>query len=450
MTVTSKLFISDVPEKLTAGDSALSPGFQTLRLAEPLLRALRDAGYREPTPIQSQAIPPALLGRDIIGCARTGTGKTAAFALPLLHQLLAIPKDRQFRSACRAVILAPTRELATQISETIRTYSRHTSIRSHVIVGGMSQERQVRNLRQGVDILVATPGRFLDLFSQGHIHLDAVKFLVLDEFDRMLDQGFLPAIRRIVAAIPRDRQTFLFSATAPAAVEALSNKLLRQPVRVAVSEQASTPDQIEQSVWFVEPDAKRFVLHRLLKAEEIARAIVFTRTKRGASRVAEDLIGKGIRAEALHGDKSQSHRDKSLYRFRSGSVRVLVATDIAARGLDVNGITHVINYDLPVDPESYVHRIGRTARAGQSGTAISLCTAAERIALRRIERLINRKLAIVESGLLKSADFNPSHIVGRPTAVPPLADSSRRISRNSPSRYRSRRPRRYFVSRAET
>jgi ATP-dependent RNA helicase RhlE len=369
-----------------------APGFSGLGLLGSLLHALRAAQHAVPTPIQTQAIPPALLGRDVLGCARTGTGKTAAFVLPTLQRLLSSPAERGSKPAVRALILAPTRELASQIGDSIAEYGRGTGVRHLVIFGGVSQERQVRELRRGADILVATPGRLLDLIDQGLARIDAIEILVLDEFDRMLDQGFLPAIRRVLTNVPGRRQTLLFSATMPRELEAVVKQIVRDPVRVAVNATAATPELIEQSVWFVEQAGKRSRLETLLRDPGIDCALVFARTKHGANRIVKHLVDAGIQADAIHGNKSQNARENTLARFRNGDLRVLVATDIAARGIDVDGISHVINFDLPADPETYVHRIGRTARAGRSGAALSLCTADERGTLTRIERLIGRSL----------------------------------------------------------
>jgi ATP-dependent RNA helicase RhlE len=371
--------------------------FAALGLDRSILRALDGAGYEHPTPIQTAAIPPALAGRDVLGCARTGTGKTAAFALPILQHLLRPPVrlPANDHSRIRALVLAPTRELAAQIEHNLATYGRHTECRPLVIFGGVSQIKQVQALRRGVDVLVATPGRLCDLMAQGSASISHVELLVLDEFDRMLDQGFLPAIRRIVGALPQKRQTLLFSATVPQELEALAAKLLHDPVRVSVNAQASTPDRIDQAVCFVEPANKRAALERFLDDDDVTRALVFTRTKHGANRVAQHLTRAGIEADAIHGNKSQNARERALSRFREGTLRVLVATDVAARGIDVEGVSHVVNFDIPADPESYVHRIGRTGRAGHPGAALSLCTAEERGSLQRIERLIARPLDIV-------------------------------------------------------
>jgi len=368
--------------------------FTELGIAEPMRRALEAEGYSEPTPIQLQAIPVLLKGQDMLGLAQTGTGKTAAFALPIMQHLLTGHEQRRGKSV-RALILAPTRELAIQIHDSFRTYGRHLHLRSTVIVGGVSQGAQVKALAGGVDILVATPGRLLDLMNQGHVRLDAVTHLVLDEGDRMLDMGFIRDIRKIVAAMPKKRHTMLFSATMAAEVEQLANSILHQPVRIDVSPPKRTADNIDQRVYFVAAAEKRALLATLLKDNAFDRVLVFTRTKHVANRVAEYLDKNGFSADAIHGNKSQSARQKALQRFRTGEARVLVATDIAARGIDIDAISHVINFELPNEPENYVHRIGRTARAGSSGIAIAFCDPAENAYLRDIERLTRTSLTVV-------------------------------------------------------
>ena len=385
-----------------SGTAPLASPFQALGLSDVLLRAVHGAGYSEPTPIQAQAIPPALEGRDVLGCARTGTGKTAAFVLPTLARWLAWRADLAARKTTgprtiHTLVLAPTRELAAQIGESIATYGKHTDVRYCVIFGGVSQNRQTDELRRGVDIVVATPGRLCDLIDQRLVRLSDIHTLVLDEFDRMLDQGFLPAIKRVLKELPVQRQTLLFSATIPEPLESIVKKIVRDPVRVTVSKTSSTPDQIEQGVCFIEQPDKRHMLEHLLRRGGIARAVVFTRTKHGANRVAEHLQRAGIDAEAIHGNKSQNARERALGRFRTGDLHVLVATDLASRGIDIDDISHVINYDIPVDPESYVHRIGRTARAGRSGSAITFCTREDRPTLTRIERLTGQPLKVVEA-----------------------------------------------------
>ncbi|MGF1591904.1 MAG: DEAD/DEAH box helicase [Kiloniellaceae bacterium] len=377
-----------------ADSQTQTPAFGDLGLAEPLLRALTAANYTTPTPIQAQAIPALLQGRDMLGLAQTGTGKTAAFALPILQQLAEV-KTNPAPKSVRALILAPTRELAVQIGDSFKTYGRNLRLRHAVILGGVSQGPQVRALSRGVDILIATPGRLMDLLNQRHIRLDQVSHLVLDEADRMLDMGFIRDVRKIVAALPARRHSLLFSATMPAEVAKLAAEMLHNPVRVEVTPQKIAVERIEQSVYHVSTADKRVLLENLLRDPAFGRVIIFTRTKHRANRVAEQLDKAGISADAIHGNKSQNARQRALDAFRSGRARVLVATDIAARGIDVPGITHVINYELPNEPESYVHRIGRTARAGAGGAAISFCDAEERAYLRDIERLTRQRLEVI-------------------------------------------------------
>ncbi|MBB4284593.1 DEAD/DEAH box helicase [Roseospira goensis] len=365
--------------------------FSDLGLAEPVLRAIATQGYTHPTPIQARVIPTVLDGRDVVGIAQTGTGKTAAFVLPLLHRLATEPRRAPARG-CRALILVPTRELAAQVADSIRDHGRFVRHTTALVIGGARPGPQVRALAPGVDILVATPGRLLDHLGAGAVRLDAAETVVLDEADQMLDLGFLPAIRRLMAAVPKQRRTLLLSATMPKAIRTLANDFLTDPVEVAVAPAARPIETIDQSVRHVDGPAKRGVLIDLLGCPTVERAIVFTRTKRGADRVNRHLQEAGLSAAAIHGNKSQSQRERALTAFRAGGVTVLVATDIAARGIDVDGVSHVINYELPNVPEAYVHRIGRTARAGRSGVAISLCDPAERSLLRDIERLIGRTL----------------------------------------------------------
>jgi ATP-dependent RNA helicase RhlE len=373
-----------------------TPRFDQFGLCEPLLRALRAAGHHRPTPIQERAIPHALEGKDVLACAQTGTGKTAAFVLPMLERLRAAQPagNPSPRRGLRALVLSPTRELAAQIGADVERYGRGLGLRYAVAFGGVGIHPQARAIRAGAAVLVATPGRLEDLLSQGLVSLGGIEILVLDEADRMLDQGFLPAIRRIVARLPQRRQTLLFSATMPAELEPLITRLLHKPVRVAVTPVASTPARVEQSVCFIEQLDKRAALVAVLSDPEVTRAVVFTRTKRGADRVARHLSAATLEAEAMHGDKSQGARLRALAAFKTGRLRVLVATDLAARGIDVDGISHVINYDMPMDAEAYVHRIGRTARAGKQGTALSFCSRDERDLLHRIERLIRRRIPV--------------------------------------------------------
>ncbi|MGD1878740.1 MAG: DEAD/DEAH box helicase [Kiloniellaceae bacterium] len=377
-----------------AADTMTAPAFTDLGLAEPLLRALTAANYTTPTPIQAQSIPALLDGRDMLGLAQTGTGKTAAFALPILHRLAAQPENVGPK-AVRALILAPTRELAVQISDSFKTYGRNLNLRQAVVLGGVSQGPQVRALSRGVDILIATPGRLMDLLNQRHVRLDKVSHLVLDEADRMLDMGFIRDVRKIVAAMPARRQSLLFSATMPAEVAKLAAELLHNPLRVEVTPQKVAVERIAQSVYHVSMADKRVLLENLLEDPKFSRVIVFTRTKHRANRVAEQLEKAGISSDAIHGNKSQNARQKALDAFRKGKARVLVATDIAARGIDVSGVSHVINYELPNEPESYVHRIGRTARAGAEGAAISFCDSSERGNLRDIERLTKQRIDVI-------------------------------------------------------
>jgi ATP-dependent RNA helicase RhlE len=368
--------------------------FSAFGLAEPIQRALRARNHLVPTPIQARAIPALLAGRDMLGIAQTGTGKTAAFALPILHHLAGKPAGKGPRGP-RALILAPTRELAIQIADEFAQYGRALDLSQTVIIGGVGQHPQVKALARGVDILIATPGRLLDLLSQRRVRLDAVEVLVLDEADRMLDMGFVRDVRKIVAALPKARQSLLFSATMPGEVARLAGDMLREPLRVEVTPQSTPIERIEQSVYHVAAAAKEALLARVLGDPALSRVIVFARTKHRANRVAARLDKAGVAAEAIHGNKSQGARQRALARFRDGDVRVLVATDIAARGIDVDRVSHVINFELPNEPESYVHRIGRTARAGADGAALSFCDPAERAYLRDIERLIRRRLTVI-------------------------------------------------------
>jgi superfamily II DNA/RNA helicase len=362
--------------------------FQDFGLADPISRALSEENYQTPTPIQAQTIPLALAGRDVVGIAQTGTGKTAAFALPILHRILANRIKPQSKS-CRVLVLSPTRELSGQILESFNAYGRHMRLTSTLAIGGVPMGRQVRSLMPGVEILVATPGRLLDLVQSNGLKLNQVEFLVLDEADRMLDMGFINDIRKIVAKLPVRRQTLFFSATMPKDIAELADTMLREPARVAVTPVASTVERINQRVLQVDHSAKANILAELLKQEAVGRALVFTRTKHGADKVVKGLARAGITADAIHGNKSQNHRERVLAAFRTGAIRTLVATDIAARGIDVDGVSHVVNFDLPNVPETYVHRIGRTARAGAEGTAISLVAGAEELGyLRDIEKLI--------------------------------------------------------------
>ena len=364
--------------------------FVSLGLIEPLQRALDAQSYTEPTPIQAQSIPPLLEGRDVLGCAQTGTGKTAAFALPILQHLTNNP--RRGKRVVRALVLSPTRELAAQIGDSINDYARYLDLRHYVIFGGVGYTPQVDTLRRGVDILVATPGRLLDLQQQGHLDLSQVEFFVLDEADRMLDMGFIHDIRKVLKLLPTDRQNLLFSATMPDSIAALANSFLRSPVRVEVTPQSTTVERIDQRVMFVDKTNKVELLVDLLAQLDSDRIILFSRTRHGANKLVQQLERYNITAEAIHGNKSQSARKRALDGFRDGTVTLLIATDIAARGIDVEGVSHVINYDLPDEPEAYVHRIGRTGRAGRDGVAISFCDVGEAPLLKAIERTIGQAI----------------------------------------------------------
>ena len=392
--------------------------FDELKLISPVRRALADEKYETPTPIQASTVPAALLGRDVLGCAQTGTGKTAAFALPILNRL-GQQKRQSNPNRPFALVLAPTRELASQIRDSLSTYGKHLRFRHALVHGGVSQLNQVRAMNRGAHILVATPGRLLDLMDQGHIKLNRLELFVLDEADRMLDMGFLPDLKRIITQLPARRQSLFFSATLPPKITELSERLLRHPVRINVTPKARSVESVEQKVVFVERCEKQALLRRILESAEVDRAIVFTRTKRGANVVTQRLVRDGINATAIHGDKTQAARQRALSAFRRKQVRVLVATDVAARGIDVDGITHVVNFDMPHEPESYIHRIGRTGRAGAEGVALSFCSDGERGELRAIEKLIGRKLSA-------AAEYSDS----RPRGCAPVPSRGRRDAAN--------------------
>jgi len=363
--------------------------FKDLPLIQPLQDALVAQGYTEPTPIQLQAIPPLLEGKDVLGCAQTGTGKTAAFSLPVLQHLAQHSKDRdRGRSPIKALVLTPTRELAAQIGESLKSYGANLHSRHLVIFGGVNENPQIKELRRGIDILVATPGRLLDLAGRDFVDLSKVEFFILDEADRMLDMGFVHDVRRVMKMLPTKRQNLLFSATMPAAITKLAATFLKSPVRVEVTPQSTTVERIEQAVMFVERTDKSKLLQWIVEEDKVERGIVFTRTKHGANRLVQQLTKVNINAAAIHGNKSQAARNRALAGFKNGDVALLVATDIASRGIDIDGVSHVFNYDLPNEPESYVHRIGRTARAGKSGVAISFCDPTEIDYLRDIQKLI--------------------------------------------------------------
>jgi len=370
--------------------------FENLNLIEPILRALKTEGYTTPTPIQEQAIPIVLNHRDLLGCAQTGTGKTAAFAIPILQLLYQDRLQHKEQKTIKALILTPTRELAIQINESLAAYGKHTGLKHLVIFGGVSQGPQTDALRRGVDILVATPGRLLDLMNQRFVHLDHIKMLVLDEADRMLDMGFVHDVKKIIAKVPAKRQTLFFSATMPNEIQNLANTILTNPEKVEVTPVSSTADTIQQELYYVEKNDKRSLLAHILKDKNIKTALVFTRTKHGADKVVKDLIRIGITAEAIHGNKSQNARQRALANFKNRTTRVLIATDIAARGIDIDELTHVINYEIPNIPETYVHRIGRTGRAGASGIALSFCDQEELDFLKDIHKLIAKQIPVNE------------------------------------------------------
>ncbi len=366
--------------------------FEQLNLIKPILRALQEEEYTSPTPIQEQSIPIVLEGHDLLGCAQTGTGKTAAFSIPILQKLYGV----NAKGGIKALILTPTRELAIQIGESFDAYGRYAGLRHTVIFGGVSQNPQVEDLRRGVSILVATPGRLLDLISQGFISLKALEYFVLDEADRMLDMGFIHDIKRILPLLPQRRQSLFFSATMPPEIEALAGRILHNPQKVEVTPVSSTVETIDQSVYFVDKKEKKGLLKHLLKDDSLESVLVFTRTKHGADNISKFLKKSGIEAEAIHGNKSQNARQRALSGFKNHNLRVLIATDIAARGIDVDLLSHVINYELPNVPETYVHRIGRTGRAGHEGTAISFCDAEELPYLKDIQKLIGLKIPVVK------------------------------------------------------
>jgi ATP-dependent RNA helicase RhlE len=375
--------------------------FTELRLAEPIVRAVLAQGYETPTPIQAQSIPEALNGRDVLGCAQTGTGKTCAFALPILHRLSenkpthGQPSGKGGRGRSpRALVLCPTRELATQIFDSFKDYSKHLNLRHTVVYGGVPQGRQVRALREGIDVLVATPGRLLDLINQGHIDLSQIEVLVLDEADRMLDMGFITDIRKVVGMLHAEHQTLFFSATVSKEIRKLADSILDNPVSIETAPESTTAELIAQRVYTVMQENKAVLLNRLLRGDDVGRTLVFTRTKHGADKLCKILNRDGLNAEAIHGNKTQNARTRTMRRFKTGATAILVATDVASRGIDVDEITHVVNFDMPIDSETYVHRIGRTARAGASGIAISLCSRDELGVLRAVERRTRNVLEI--------------------------------------------------------
>ncbi len=380
--------------------------FQSLNIIEPILKSLKEEGYTTPTPIQVQAIPIVLRGTDLLGCAQTGTGKTAAFAVPIL-QLLSANKTYDRKRRIRSLVITPTRELAIQIAESFKAYGRHTGLTCTVVFGGVNQNPQTTELQKGVDILVATPGRLLDLMNQGFITLRDVEFFVLDEADRMLDMGFIHDVKKIIAALPHKRQSLFFSATMPPEIVKLAGTILHNPLKVEVTPSASTVDIIKQYVFFVDRGNKNALLVDVLKNKNIKTALVFTRTKHGADKVVRILAKNKINAEAIHGNKAQHARQRALANFKAQSTRVLVATDIAARGLDVDDLEFVINYEIPNISETYVHRIGRTGRAGAKGTSLSFCDAEEKAWLKDIEKLIGKKIPVIDDHPFPLVDDNP-------------------------------------------
>ncbi len=380
--------------------------FESLNIIDPILKSLKEEGYSEPTPIQIQAIPIVLRGTDLIGCAQTGTGKTAAFAVPII-QLLYNERSNERKRKIRSLIVTPTRELAIQIEESFNAYGRHTGLSYSVVFGGVNQNPQVAALRNGVDVLVATPGRLLDLMNQGYISLKDIKIFVLDEADRMLDMGFIHDVRKIISALPQKRQSLFFSATMPPEIVKLAGSIVYKPVKVEVTPSATTVDIVDQFVYFTDKGNKNALLVEILKDEKIKTALVFTRTKFGADKVVKILRKKNIIAESIHGNKAQSTRQRALSNFKAQTTRVLVATDIAARGIDVDDLEYVINYEIPNISETYVHRIGRTGRAGANGTAISFCDADEKAYLKDIEKLITKRLQVVEDHPFPLIDNNP-------------------------------------------
>jgi len=415
--------------------------FKQLEIIEPILRAVAAEGYTKPTPIQEQAIPLVLQRKDLLGCAQTGTGKTAAFAIPILQIL---HNQQPLAHGIKVLILTPTRELAIQIEESFAAYGKHTGIRHAVIFGGVSQLHQTNALKRGVDVLVATPGRLLDLMQQGFIRLDKLQIFVLDEADRMLDMGFIHDVKKVIAKLPAKRQTLFFSATMPPEIQKLANILLTNPSKVEVTPPSTTVEKIDQCLYFVNKQEKPELLLHLLSDPLITTALIFSRTKHGANKIVKVLDRVGIKSAAIHGNKSQVARQKALSDFKTGNIRVLVATDIAARGIDIDHLSHVINYDLPDVPETYVHRIGRTGRAGKSGIAISFCSGDERTELRDIQKLININIPIV-----KEHPFAANANASAPAPSPrPQQRRQPSYGGNNKSGNTATKPRRSFQSQA--
>ncbi|MES2690656.1 MAG: DEAD/DEAH box helicase [Bacteroidota bacterium] len=382
--------------------------FEDLNLIPPILKALKIEGYEKPTPIQAQAIPPLLEGKDLLGCAQTGTGKTAAFAIPIIQLLYNAREQERQRKLTSTLILTPTRELAIQIGESFAAYGKFTGLKHAVIFGGVSQHGQTNALKHGIDILIATPGRLLDLMQQGFVDLNHIKLFVLDEADRMLDMGFVHDVKHILTKLPKQKQSLFFSATMPPEIVKLSNTILNNPVKVEVTPVSSTAETVQQALYYVDKPNKKMLLMDLLKVNDMKSVLVFARTKHGADRIARDLTKQGFKTAAIHGDKSQNARQNALNDFKAGKIRTLVATDIAARGIDIDSLSHVINYEIPNQAETYVHRIGRTGRAGANGKAISFCDAEEREYIRDIQKLIGKTIPVVEDHDYPMLDFNPA------------------------------------------
>lgn len=419
--------------------------FQDLNIIEPILKSLHEEGYTLPTPIQAQSVPVILRGSDLLGCAQTGTGKTAAFAIPILQLLNESPSESRRNPASkrkiRSLILTPTRELAIQIEENFKAYGRYTRLKTTVVFGGVNQFSQTHALKNGIDILIATPGRLLDLMDQGHISLRDIRIFVLDEADRMLDMGFIHDMKKVIASLPKNRQTLFFSATMPPEIRRLSDTILNDPEKITISPVSSTVEIVDQKVYFVDKGNKSALLVELLKNKQIKNALVFTRTKHGADKICRILSKNRIQAEAIHGNKSQNARQKALTMFKNHSTRILVATEIAARGIDVENMEYVFNYDLPNVPEMYVHRIGRTGRAGAGGTAISFCDATEKPYLKDIEKLIAKKLNVVDDHPFPLTDHHPEPPKARQSEREGKREFTRKNSagRNNPGRHGNKR-----------
>jgi ATP-dependent RNA helicase RhlE len=420
--------------------------FQTLNISESILKALQEEGYTTPTPIQAQAIPIVLQGNDLLGCAQTGTGKTAAFSIPILH-LLSANKSYDKKRKIRSLIVTPTRELAIQIGESIKAYGRHTGLTSTVIFGGVNQNPQTATLQNGVDILVATPGRLLDLMHQGFIRLNDIEIFVLDEADRMLDMGFIHDVKKLLTVLPKKKQSLFFSATMPPEIVKLADSILNNPSKVSVTPVSSTVDIIKQYIYFVDKGNKNALLVDILKDKNIKTALVFTRTKHGADKVVKILQKHNITAEAIHGNKSQNARQRALTNFKAQTTRILVATDIAARGIDVDELEYVINYEMPEVPETYVHRIGRTGRAGAKGTAFSFCDAEEKSDLRDVEKLIAKKIPVIDNHDFPLIDHNPVKVPKQQFVrrdAKPNSSSSGRTGQSKPKPAGSNAPKKWF------